>query len=62
MVFWGVLSDEYLYYAMANQREWEKKGKDIVASNFAKYKEELENRPESKGYVAEMAPLPMLHQ
>jgi hypothetical protein len=37
----GVSSDEYLNYAVANRREWEKKGRGIVAANFEKYKKEL---------------------
>lgn len=43
----GVSSDEYLNYAMANRREWEKKGKDIVADHYKKYKSLLEERPRS---------------
>ena len=34
----GVSSDEYLQYALANRREWEAKGKSIVAENKKKYK------------------------
>jgi hypothetical protein len=37
----GVSSDEYLNYALSNRREWEKKGKEIVAANFEKFKKEL---------------------
>ncbi|KAG7338222.1 adenylate/guanylate cyclase [Nitzschia inconspicua] len=33
----GVSSDEYLTYAMENRREWEKKGKRIVAAYMAGY-------------------------
>ena len=33
----GVSSDEYLSYALANRDEWEKKGKDIVAAMVAKH-------------------------
>ena len=33
----GVSSDEYLNYAMENRREWELKGKDIVAMYANKY-------------------------
>jgi hypothetical protein len=40
----GVSSDEYLNYAQANRREWEKKGKEIVAANFDKFKKELRHR------------------
>lgn len=54
----GVSSDEYLNYAMANRREWEKKGKYIVAENYEKYKKELEHRPASSGQGQETAPLP----
>lgn len=56
----GVSSDEYLNYAMANRHEWEKKGKDIVAANFEKYKKELKNRSSelSGGGGPETAPLP----
>jgi len=32
----GVASDEYLNYATANRKEWELKGKDIVAGYLAK--------------------------
>jgi hypothetical protein len=31
----GVASDEYLNYAMANRMEWQHKGKDIVAGYVA---------------------------
>jgi hypothetical protein len=31
----GVASDEYLNYAMANRSEWQQKGKDIVAGYVA---------------------------
>jgi class 3 adenylate cyclase len=54
----GVSSDEYLNYAMANRREWEKKGRDIVAANFEKYRKELKDKPTSfKGEAPEAAPL-----
>jgi class 3 adenylate cyclase len=33
----GVSSDEYLNYAIMNRLEWEKKGRDIVASYVEKY-------------------------
>ena len=42
----GVSSDEYLNYAQANRREWEKKGKEIVAANFEKFKKELRDKNE----------------
>jgi len=35
----GVSSDEYLNYAIMNRNEWEKKGRDMVASYVKKYKE-----------------------
>ena len=34
----GVSSDEYLNYATQNRKEWEEKGKDIVAGYTKKYK------------------------
>ena len=34
----GVSSDEFLNYAKENRQEWEKKGKDIVATYLEKYK------------------------
>lgn len=34
----GVSSDEYLNYAVMNRNEWEKKGKDVVASMIEKLK------------------------
>ena len=40
----GVSSDEYLNYAQANRREWEKKGEDIVKANFERYKHLLAHR------------------
>ncbi|CAJ1934430.1 unnamed protein product [Cylindrotheca closterium] len=61
----GVSSDEYLNYALANRREWEKKGKMIVASNFEKFKKALDNRPEMTKSVSmdgDMAPLPNKHE
>jgi hypothetical protein len=33
----GVASDEYLNYALANRREWERKGKEVVAGCLLKY-------------------------
>ena len=33
----GVSSDEYLDFAVKNRKEWEQKGKDIVAEMKAKY-------------------------
>jgi hypothetical protein len=33
----GVASDEYLNYAMANRKEWELKGKEVVARYLSKY-------------------------
>jgi hypothetical protein len=35
----GVSSDEYLDYATANRKEWELKGKEIVAKYLAKYQQ-----------------------
>mmetsp|Transcript_24964 Transcript_24964/g.58576 ORF Transcript_24964/g.58576 Transcript_24964/m.58576 type:complete len:1202 (+) Transcript_24964:64-3669(+) len=35
----GVSSDEYLNYAIMNRSEWEKKGKDVVASYVKKYRD-----------------------
>ena len=35
----GVSSDEYLDYAMANRNEWEEKGQEIVANMISKYKD-----------------------
>ena len=34
----GVSSDEYLNYAMANRKEWEIKGKQIVTQYLEDYK------------------------
>ena len=34
----GVSSDEYLEYAMANRKEWEAKGESVVAQYMEKYK------------------------
>ena len=50
----GVTSDEYLSYALANREEWEQKGKDIVASMVEKCKkgtiaEEKEDDDEEAG-------------
>lgn len=62
----GVSSDEYLNYALANRSEWEKKGKVIVASNFERYKKALDNRPQmtKSGSIgdADMAPMPSRHE
>ena len=33
----GVSSDEYLNYAMANRKEWELKGEDVVQEYLAYY-------------------------
>jgi hypothetical protein len=33
----GVASDEYLNYAVANRLEWERKGKEVVAGYLSKY-------------------------
>lgn len=43
----GVSSDEYLNYAEENRKEWEQKGKDIVASMAKKYKgsQEFQEQP-----------------
>jgi hypothetical protein len=48
----GVSSDEYLNYALANRREWEKKGRVIVASCFERYKKALQDRPQVKNNVS----------
>ncbi|KAL3938715.1 MAG: hypothetical protein SGBAC_006428 [Bacillariaceae sp.] len=62
----GVSSDEYLNYALANRREWEKKGKLIVATNYERYKKALDNRPQmpKSGSMVEgdLAPLPNKHE
>merc|ERR1711977_57920 len=42
----GVSSDEYLNYAVMNRNEWEKKGKDIVATYAKKYKMDATNAKE----------------
>ena len=34
----GVASDEYLNYALANRREWKLKGKEIVQRYLSKYR------------------------
>ena len=55
----GVSSDEYLNYALANRREWEKKGKAIVQSNFQKYKGMLGyNSSRSLKLEPDLMPLP----
>lgn len=61
----GVSSDEYLQYALANRREWEAKGKMIVNENFERFKGELESSQKIKrrrslvgGVPQESAPLP----
>ena len=33
----SVASDEYLNYAMTNRREWELKGREVVAGYLSKY-------------------------
>ena len=43
----GVASDEYLTYAQANRREWELKGKEIVAGYLERFQEESESEDES---------------
>eukprot|EP00526_Cylindrotheca_closterium_P003860 CAMPEP_0113601554 /NCGR_PEP_ID=MMETSP0017_2-20120614/292_1 /TAXON_ID=2856 /ORGANISM="Cylindrotheca closterium" /LENGTH=1159 /DNA_ID=CAMNT_0000509857 /DNA_START=105 /DNA_END=3584 /DNA_ORIENTATION=- /assembly_acc=CAM_ASM_000147 len=62
----GVSSDEYLNYALANRSEWEKKGKVIVASNFERFKKALDNRPQiTKTFSmidGDLAPLPNKHE
>ena len=35
----GVSSDEYLDYAIANRNEWEEKGESIVGDMIMKYKD-----------------------
>jgi len=60
----GVSSDEYLNYAVANRTEWEKKGKFIVANNYERYKKALDKRQmrkKSSMDTAESAPLPTTH-
>ncbi|KAL3939168.1 MAG: hypothetical protein SGBAC_006057 [Bacillariaceae sp.] len=42
----GVSSDEYLQYAVANRREWESKGEIIVKENTEKYLKVLPTRRE----------------
>lgn len=36
----GVSSDEYLNYAEANRKEWESRGKEVVANMVAKVQQE----------------------
>jgi len=38
----GVTSDEFLNYAMANRSEWEKKGEEVVAGYMAMYETSTE--------------------
>ena len=60
----GVSSDEYLNYALANRHEWEKKGEAIVANNVEKYKKMLQRRAEKVNdaeHSAELSPLPNKH-
>ena len=42
----GVSSDEYLQYAVANRREWESKGEEVVKQNTEKYLKILPTRRE----------------
>ena len=62
----GVASDEYLNYALANRREWEKKGKEIVSSNYERYKRAINKRPNLNNVVSrsepEAAPMPSRHE
>jgi hypothetical protein len=60
----GVSSDEYLNYALANRREWEKKGRVIVASCFERYTKALGDRPKvnASAVEGESAPLPSRHE
>lgn len=37
----GVSSDEFLNYALINRKEWEKKGREMVARYLEKYDEEF---------------------
>jgi hypothetical protein len=43
----GVSSDEYLNYAMANREEWERKGQDVVAAMAARCARKKRQPPEA---------------
>lgn len=42
----GVSCDEYLNYALANHKEWERKGKAIVAGYIGVYEDNDNNKKE----------------
>ena len=52
----GVSSDEYLDYAMANRREWEARGKDVVARYVQTYKDMEGKAPDRRGSLSSRMP------
>lgn len=64
----GVSSDEYLNYALANRTEWEEKGKEIVENIRQRYQKTLDTQPSDKGHRAsilgpsEAVPMPNRHE
>ena len=51
----GVSSDEYIGYALANREEWERKGEQIVAEMVEKYCVDdviLEKNEKSQGDIS----------
>jgi hypothetical protein len=50
----GVSSDEYLEYALANRREWELKGEEVVEMMVDKYCRDVPDE-EKKGEAATAA-------
>lgn len=64
----GVSSDEYLNYALANRSEWEDKGKQIVERIQQRYQKKLEIPSNAKGHrlsilgPSEAVPIPNRHE
>lgn len=62
----GVSSDEYLNYALANRAEWEEKGKDIVATIHERYKKTFDLQSSEKGHrlsiLGSSEPTPNRHE
>jgi hypothetical protein len=52
----GVASDEYLNYAEQNRREWEAKGKEIVANFVEKHAKKARAIPEEEAKTDDAAP------
>ena len=64
----GVSSDEYLNYALANRAEWEEKGKEIVERIHERYKKTFDSQKSEKGHrlsiigPSEIVPTPNRHE